>query len=96
MFDLPMKTKVQRRRYARFRKLLLGDGFSRLQFSVYARYCASEEVAAAHRGTVRDGLPAEGHVRIFRITDRQFGLMENYIGKSSEESPKAPAQLMLF
>jgi len=96
MFDLPVKTQAQRRRHTRFRKLLQADGFSRLQLSVYARYCASEEVAAAHRGTVCEGLPAEGHVRLFRVTDRQFEQMENYIGKKTRQSEKAPTQLMLF
>ncbi len=40
MFDLPVTTRKARKRYAEFRKLLLQEGFSMLQFSVYARYCA--------------------------------------------------------
>lgn len=96
MFDLPVKTRAQRRRYAQFRKLLLSDGFCRLQYSVYARYCPSEEAAAPHRALVRAGLPDEGQVRLLAVTDRQFGKMENYVGKKRGPAEKQPVQLMLF
>ena|SRR3972149_8224701 len=96
MFDLPVKTQAQRRRYAQFRKLLLHDGFCRMQYSVYARYCPSEEAAAPHRDLVRAGLPDEGQVRVLAVTDRQFGKMENYVGKKRKGAEEAPRQLMLF
>lgn len=96
MFDLPVKTQAQRRRYAQFRKLLLCDGFCRMQYSVYARYCPSEEAATPHRDLVRAGLPDEGQVRVLAVTDRQFGKMENYVGKKRRGAEEAPRQLMLF
>ena len=96
MFDLPVKTQAQRRRYAQFRKLLLSDGFCRIQYSVYARYCPSEEAASAHKEMVRSSLPDEGHVRVLSITDRQFGKMENYVGKKRKHTEEPPRQLMLF
>lgn len=96
MFDLPVKTQAQRRRYTQFRKVLLCDGFCRMQYSVYARYCPSEEASAVHRQIVRDALPDEGQVRVLAVTDRQFGKMENYVGKKSRDAEQAPAQLMLF
>jgi CRISPR-associated protein Cas2 len=96
MFDLPVYSKKARRRYTRFRKLLLKEGFSMLQYSVYARYCASEEVAHVHRVRIRSALPPEGYVRVLAVTDRQFGKMESYIGKSSESIEKPPLQLELF
>jgi CRISPR-associated protein Cas2 len=96
MFDLPVKTQTQRRRYAQFRKLLLTDGFCRMQYSVYARYCASEEAAAPHRDLVHAGLPEEGQIRLLAVTDRQFGKMENYVGKKRKKTEEPPQQLMLF
>ena len=96
MFDLPVTTRKARKRYTQFRKALLKDGFSMLQYSVYARYCASEESATANRRRIRAALPPEGYVRVLAVTDRQFGKMENYIGKSSEPTEKPPSQLMLF
>jgi len=96
MFDLPVKSKAQRRRYARFRKLLLTDGFCMMQYSVYARYCPSEEAAQAHRELVRAGLSDEGQVRLLAVTDRQFGKMENFVGKRRRTTEEPPKQLMLF
>jgi len=42
LFDLPVDTQSARRAYAQFRKSLLKDGFFRVQYSVYARVCASD------------------------------------------------------
>ena len=96
MFDLPVDTKAARRQYTRFRKLLLKQGFAMLQYSVYARYCASEESASAYRARVREALPPEGQVRVLAVTDRQFGKMEVYFGKKRKAVEDPPAQLMLF
>ena len=96
MFDLPVKTRAQKRMYSQFRKLLLADGFCRMQYSVYARYCPSEEAAGAHRQIIRTGLPSEGHVRLLAVTDRQFGKMENFVGKARTPTEEPPRQLMLF
>ncbi len=96
MFDLPVRTKAERKRYTRFRKILVEDGFSMLQFSVYARYCASEESAIAHRRQIRAAIPPEGHVRLLSITDRQFGKMENFVGKKPAQIEESPRQLSFF
>ena len=96
MFDLPMKTHEQKREYTRFRKLLLREGFSRLQFSVYARYCVSEETSTAHSERVRDFLPPEGQVRLLAITERQFAKQRIYWGPASKPAETAPVQLMMF
>lgn len=95
-FDLPVLTREQRRRATRFRKDLLRDGFTMLQLSVYARYCASEETADAHRRAIRSALPPEGEVRLLAITDRQFGKMEVYYGRSRRPGERKPEQLLLF
>ena len=57
-----------------------------LQYSVYARYCASEEIADAYRARIRAELPAGGYVRVLAVTDRQFGKMESYIGEMSQSA----------
>ena len=45
MFDMPTETKVDRKRYAKFRKQILEDGFNMFQFSMYIRHCMSRENA---------------------------------------------------
>jgi CRISPR-associated protein Cas2 len=96
MFDLPVDNKESRKRYAQFRKELLREGFSMLQFSVYARYFASEEVAEPYRKRIRESLPPEGQVRLLAVTERQFGKQEVFMGRKREEAEGEPEQFLLF
>jgi len=96
MFDLPVTSKEARREYAQFRKVLLREGFSMLQYSVYARYCTSEDATIAYRGRIQGQLPPDGQVRVLNVTDRQFGKMEVYFGRNRQPTEDPPAQLMLF
>lgn len=96
MFDLPVDDKLARRRYMRFRKALLKDGFMMLQYSVYARYVASEEAAEGHRRIVRLAVPPYGQVRLIAVTDHQFGKMEVFMGRKQRAPEEPPPQLLLF
>jgi len=96
MFDLPVNSPEARRDYTRFRKAILRQGFTMLQFSVYARFCDSEERADVFRRRLRVQLPPHGEVRFLAVTDCQFGKMEVYYGKKRAETEKPPEQLVLF
>ncbi len=86
MFDLPTDTKRARREYTLFRKMLLSDGFTQMQYSVYARPCASKETLAVHTLRVERSLPPDGEVRILPAcmnewaTDKQFERMRIFWG----------------
>lgn len=96
MFDLPVDSKQARRRYARFRKALLKDGFAMMQFSVYIRHCASRENAEVHMGRVQAAVPPDGEVRVLTITDKQFERMRVFWGKRRRPPERGPLQLELF
>lgn len=96
VFDLPVVEKDQRKAYTRFRKRLLAEGFSMLQFSVYARYSTSRENSQTYAGRVKKIIPSEGQVRLISITDKQFGDMEVFFGKVRKKAEDPPDQLMLF
>lgn len=96
MFDLPTKTPVEKSVYSDFRKLLLGNGFVMLQYSVYARYCASEENAAMHENRIQRRLPGAGEVRILSVTDKQFGRMKVFAGEKPAKNKQTPEQVMLL
>ena len=96
LYDLPVDTKEARREYARFREALRNKGFSMLQFSVYARYCASEEKSDSYRNYIKRILPPDGEVRVVSLTDRQFGKMEVFRGKIAVAREKQPEQMLLF
>ena len=93
MFDLPTDTKAARRAYSDFRKALLQDGFSMLQFSVYARHCPSEENAAVHESRVSMCLPPDGEVRLLLVTDKQYERMKVFHGKTRGLPEKASRQI---
>jgi CRISPR-associated protein Cas2 len=96
MFDLPTDTKQARRAYTQFRKSLLRDGFSRMQYSVYVRHCASEENADVHVQRIQTALPDDGEVRLLAITDKQFERMHVFWGKMRKATETPPRQLELF
>jgi len=96
LFDLPTDTKKARRQYVEFRKELLNDGFTMMQYSVYKRHCASEENAQVHISRVKSVLPPDGEVRIVKITDKQFGKIEVFFGKKRKPIEHAPVQLQFF
>ncbi len=95
-FDLPVKTKRERKAHVRFVINLKKDGFTMMQYSVYIRHCPSRENAEVHRKRVQSFLPAKGSVIILRVTDKQFGLMESYISKKKNPLPEVSYQLEFF
>ena len=95
-FDLPTDTKKQRKAASDFRKRLLNDGFNMFQFSFYVRHCPSSENADVHIKRVKNILPAEGHVGILKVTDKQFGEMELFVGETKDEPPVVEQWLELF
>jgi len=96
MFDLPTDTKTARRQYTLFRKSLLKDGFTMMQYSVYIRHCASVENAEVHETRVQDHLPPDGEVRLLLVTDKQYERMRVFWGKRRKPNEPPPAQLELF
>lgn len=96
LFDLPVLTKAERKRAARFRKDLLDLGFEMVQFSVYARYCASKEKADALSVHVGKLVPADGKVDLLFFTDKQYELIRSFRGVSATTKPEKPEQFTLF
>lgn len=99
-FDLPTETKEDKQAYVDFRKRLQADGFTMMQYSVYVRHCSTSENADVHTKRVQNILPENGQISILRITDKQFGNMQSFIGakrqKEKVEEAKLPIQLSLF
>lgn len=96
LFDLPTDTKKARKQYTIFRKDLLQDGFTMMQYSVYIRHCASNENTKVHCKRIRQFVPPDGEVRIILLTDKQFSRMEIHLGKRRGPPEEPPAQLELF
>lgn len=95
-FDLPTKTKEERRKYTRFRTFLVKDGFVMMQYSVYARICKGDDSVETHKKRVRKKTPEKGHIRMISITDLQYTKMEILVGERCEEEKLGKKQLLLF
>ena len=96
MFDLPVDTAEGRREYTRFRKALIRNGFSMMQYSVYIRHTSSRENAAVHIERVQAAVPPQGEIRVLTVTDAQFARMRVFWGKERREPEEPPTQLGLF
>ena len=87
-FDLPVKTKAQRREATRFRNFLLVDGYHMLQYSVYARVCNGMDAVEKHRQRVKQNLPENGAIRLMVITEKQYEAIDILLGKLTEADDK--------
>jgi CRISPR-associated protein Cas2 len=96
LFDLPVDTKEAKRAYRIFHDLLIDDGFTMMQYSVYARHCPSPDNLEVHEQRVRGFLPDDGEVRIMTMTDSQFERMRIFRGKIRGIPEQAPLQLTIF
>lgn len=96
MFDLPTETKKQRDAYIHFREWLLDDGFMQIQYSIYVRYCATDEILDIHKKRVANAVPPEGEVRVLVFTDKQYERMQVFYGQSIIPAESAPLQISIF
>lgn len=96
-FDLPVITKRERKTAALFRKNLMKDGFTMLQYSVYIRHCASYESQKVHTKRIKAFVPDTGMISILSVTDKQYGDIINFWGNEKKKKMVTePLQLELF
>ncbi len=95
-FDLPVKTKVQRREATQFRNFLIKDGFYMIQFSLYGRICNTIESARIHEDRVSVKVPKNGAVRSLIITEKQYASMRILIGDIKHKEKKINSQQLSF
>ncbi len=97
-FDLPVKTKPQRKAAHDFREFLLDDGFQMIQFSVYARSCVTFARQETHLVRVKKSLPPEGSVRAIFVTRAQWERSYVIQGAPAKEmeAEDLPEQIQLW
>ena len=95
-FDLPTESEKDWKNYTKFRKGLIKDGFTMMQYSVYIRHCASKESSKVHNKRVDQIMPPKGNVSILEITDKQYGEIKTFWGSESVPVKPAPQQLEMF
>lgn len=96
MFDLPVQTKRQRKRAARFRHDLLDLGFEMAQYSVYMKFCGQRAAAEALTRRVEKCVPRQGRVSVLTVTDKQYGRMRVFAGGAAQPAADERGQLVLL
>ena len=88
------------RQATRFRNLLLDEGFVMKQFSVYIKPVKSLNVGQTVTRKLSKFIPNNSSVSFLYITDKQYLVAENYLGKNCEENEEdireKKGQLLLF
>lgn len=99
-YDLPVATADDRRRATKFHQFVIEQGFERMHFSVYNRYCGSMERALTFERRIERALPRKGYVCLLKLTDRQMTTMRHWItgGYRPDEGADIapPAQYQMF
>ncbi|MGM9908201.1 CRISPR-associated endonuclease Cas2 [Limosilactobacillus sp.] len=81
MFDLPVETSKQRKAYRRFRKDLINEGFTMIQYSVYVRVCVNRKSAQFIENRISEFLPEAGIIQSLMLTEKQYNDMHFLLGK---------------
>lgn len=96
-FDLPVRTKSQRRIATQFRNFLLKDGYHMVQYSVYARVCLGTDAMEKHINRLKSNCPVNGSARVLTLTEKQYEGMILLIGeKKPDEIQPVYEQLSIF
>ena len=96
-FDIPVKTKRQRRIATGFRNFLIKDGYHMVQYSVYTRVCNGIDAVNKHRSRLKTALPENGSVRLMVVTEKQYEAIEILVGELHEtDTPFVCEQLSIF
>ncbi len=100
MFDIPVRTRKEMRKATRFRNVLLDEGFVMKQFSVYIKPVKSLSAGQTVTKRLSRFIPDNSSVSFLYITDKQYLMTENYLGKNYEENEEETreknGQLLLF
>ncbi len=95
-FDLPVKTKKERRCYTKFRRFLLKDGYDMLQYSIYCRLCNGLDNIEQHTNRLEKAIPPEGSIRSLILTDKQFCRMKLWVGEHTDREKKVTSQQLIL
>ncbi|WP_191976466.1 CRISPR-associated endonuclease Cas2 [Ligilactobacillus saerimneri] len=85
MFDLPVMTKKQQQQYRVFRKTLIENGFTMLQYSVYYRIVQNRSAAQKFAPILKKMIPEDGDIRLLYVSEKQFNDMLLLVGRKSKQ-----------
>ena len=85
MFDLPVETSKQRKAYRNFRKDLINEGFTMIQYSVYVRVCVNRKSAQFLEKKIGTFVPDAGIIQSLMLTEKQYNERHFLLGKEKKD-----------
>ncbi len=96
LFDLPVKTKPNKRAYQQFHKFLISDGYAMMQFSVYTRITNGLDGMQKHLARLKANLPSKGSVRAMSVTEKQYESMLLLVGRPTTQEKTVASQMQIW
>lgn len=81
MFDLPTVTSTDLKNYRKFRKFLIENGYSMMQYSVYSKIILNRTVLNFQMKKLRDNAPKNGYIEALIVTEKQYANIEIIVGE---------------
>lgn len=80
-FDLPSVTNADKRRYRKFRKYLIDNGYLMMQESVYCKLLTNYGACELEVKNLQKNKPSDGLVQCLQITEKQYASIKCITGE---------------
>lgn len=95
MFDLPMETSKDKRNYRKFRKFLIENGYSMMQYSIYSKIILNRSVLNYQKLKIYENAPPKGYVDSLVVTEKQYVNMETIVGDAARTNQETSTARMI-
>lgn len=95
-FDLPSVYSIEKRRYNKFRKSLINEGFIMEQESVYSKLLLNSQQIGFITSKVEKACPKNGIVQLLIITERQYSQMKFIVGNTQSKVISNEERLLIL
>jgi CRISPR-associated protein Cas2 len=79
-YDLPIKTRKDKKIYRHFRRRLIRNGYHMIQYSVYSKILNNRDAAKNHIKFIERNAPQKGNVRLMMVTEKQYAYIKIIVG----------------
>lgn len=95
MFDLPVNTSADRRNYRKFRKFLIKNGYSMMQYSIYSKIILNRSVLNYQKVLLEQNAPPKGYVETLIITENQYANIDIIVGEDIRSTQEHSTKRMI-
>lgn len=95
MFDLPVESSTERRNYRRFRKFLIENGYSMMQYSIYSKIILNHSVLSYQKQNIKRNVPPKGYVELLVVTEHQYANIELVVGEGNRSNQEHSTERMI-